>query len=339
MRPEPIDAQGVDDERRHAADRFLGTLLEVPLAERPALLATLQAEDPPLYALVASLMLNVDALDEFLEHPIADVPEDRADDFVGRIFGHWRIVRPLAARRHGDRLRGRARRRDRAAARRAQADQADLRRRGHRRALPHRTPDPRGPRTSEHRAPDRRGRVTRGETVPRHGVRGRRAARSLVRRARTLDRRAHRALRRDLQRRSVRAPTPRRASRPQAEQHPRHGRGRAEAPRLRRVEAASPRSRAPADAQCRHRRRGRPSHAALREPRAAGRQADRDDLRRVFPRRGPVRVAHRPHALSPRKRVVPRGRARGRHDGAAQAFRGPARNRAPSPTARGPSSG
>ena len=82
------------------------------------------------------------------------------------------------------------------------------------------------------------GETEEGQSVPRDGVRARRAARSLLRSPAARTARASAAVPRHLRRRPVRAPEPGRASRPEAREHSGDGGRRAEAARLRHRQAA-----------------------------------------------------------------------------------------------------
>ena len=121
-----------------------------------------------------------------------------------------------------------------------------------------------------HRRRRNRGR----QSLPRDGVRARRAARSLLRSAAARAARAAAAVPRHLQRRPVRAPEPGRAPRPEAREHSRDGGRRAEAARLRHRQAPRRRRSRSGDGAHAHERPA--AHAGVREPRTDSRPTGDD---------------------------------------------------------------
>jgi non-specific serine/threonine protein kinase/serine/threonine-protein kinase len=86
--------------RREDADRFLGTLLDAPAAARRPMMDALRVDDPELFALVDSLFVHfeeVDDSDGFLATPFVAPPvdADEGEDVAGLRFGHWQVVKPL----------------------------------------------------------------------------------------------------------------------------------------------------------------------------------------------------------------------------------------------------
>jgi serine/threonine protein kinase len=92
----PTASEPIDGSLRARADLFLGALFDAPLSERPAMLDALRASDPALHALVESLSVHLDELDDFLEEPIrVGQHEDDGTGFIGTRFGRWNVVRPI----------------------------------------------------------------------------------------------------------------------------------------------------------------------------------------------------------------------------------------------------
>ncbi len=150
-----------------------------------------------------------------------------------------------ADRRRGDGqcLSGRAGRRLRATGRR-QADQAWDGQRGHRPAVPHRDPRPgRAGEASQHRRADRRRHGRGRPALFRDGVRRRPSDRRVLRRPSAGRPGAAAAVRPGLRRGPVRPSACGDPPRPEAGQHPGHGRRRAEADRLRDRQADRSRTR------------------------------------------------------------------------------------------------
>ena len=86
----------LDADRRDAAERFIGGLLDASPADRIRLLAALRDRDPALHALVASLAVHLESLDDFLDEPLQVESRETAEDaFVGQRIGHWQVVRPI----------------------------------------------------------------------------------------------------------------------------------------------------------------------------------------------------------------------------------------------------
>ncbi len=190
-------------------------------------------------------------------------------------------------------------------------------------ALPQRAPDPRGPRPPQHRAPPRR-RDDRGRPpVLRDGVHRGQGPPRLVRRAPAAGHGAPQALPRRLRRRRLRAPQPRRPPGPQAGEHLRDGRGRAEAPGLRTREDPQRRRLRPHGGG--HRDGGAPPDAGVREPRAGARREDHDVQRHLLARRHPLRAPDGPPSLPAEEPRAGRDRARRLRPGARAAERGRAR--------------
>ncbi len=224
----------------------------------------------------------------------------------GRARGTLRAPRRDRSRRHGHRAPGAPRRRRVRAARRDQADAAGLRQRPGPEALQGRAPDRRRPGSSEHRPPARRWRYPGGSAVLRDGARRRRPAPRVLPRARALRAGTPRPLSSDLRRRAVRPSAPGGPPRPEARQHPRDGRWRAQAPGLRNREAALGWRRygvLGADRDARS-----PADPGVREPRAGPRPPGHDGQRHLLPRRDPLRASLGREALPDRHQRP--GRAR-----------------------------
>ena len=137
-------------------------------------------------------------------------------------IGSFRVVREIGRGGMGRVYLARARRWTVRAARRAQADSA--RHAGHPQALRGGATHPRAARAPGHRAARRWRDHGRRAAVLRDGARRGRADRPLLRRARRCRSTAARAVRRRVRCGDLRAPAPRHPSRPQAVEHPRHGR-------------------------------------------------------------------------------------------------------------------
>ena len=118
---------------------------------------------------------------------------------------------------------------------------------------------------------------------------------------------AARALPQSLRGGHLRASEPRRPSRPEAVEHSRHGRGRAEAARLRHRQDSSAPKRKMFTAN-----RARPARndPGLREPGADQRREDHHRERRLLVRRSALRAAHRPATLPDHQPSAGRNRAR-----------------------------
>ena len=214
---------------------------------------------------------------------------------IGKSVGAVADPRRGRQRRHGRGVPRRARRRRLPPPRGAEGRATGSGLAADRRALPARARDAGGARPPQHRAPDGR-RHDRGRpAVLRDGTGGRRADRSLLRRAPAVDRRAARSVPQGVRRRAVRAREPGRPPRHQARQHPGDQGRRAEAARLRRRQ----------DPVARRRASGRPGghrgdlddDARLRQPRAGERAAQHHGHRRLLARRAAARAAHRRAAV------------------------------------------
>ncbi len=158
-----------------------------------------------------------------------------------------------------------------------------------------RAPDPRDARPSEHRAAVRRRHDHGRHAVHRHGVCRRRADRHLLRFALAQRGAAAAAVPDRLLGGAPRAPEPHRPPRPQAVEHPRGARRRAQAARLRHRQDAR---RPPDDAHDGGDAGRLPrAHAGPRQPGTDSRRSDHDGERHVRARRRAVRVAVRLQAV------------------------------------------